>query len=227
MTHWCRDIPRDEAVRAAEDGREGPLPTLADVIAEPFADSAKCSPAVSKTGEWQSGLRTERVTLEITHSVPVAGWDWTNILETYRPGESVRVVEESAPSASGAANSPAAPVSAEPVTWGVKLPGHEPFGQDAVWSVRPSEELAKEVFPSSEGWVHFPLFAAPQPASSWLTEEERELLSSLADAWERRAAELERPGTWGSGLPSSKSLRSEAAMLRDLLARSSPPEVGK
>ena len=41
-----------------------------------------------------TGLRTERVTLEITHSVPVAKWDWTNILETYRPGESVRVVEE-------------------------------------------------------------------------------------------------------------------------------------
>ena len=33
MTHWCRDIPRDEAVRAAEDGRSGPLPTLEEAIA--------------------------------------------------------------------------------------------------------------------------------------------------------------------------------------------------
>ena len=32
MTHWCRDISRDEAVRAAEDGREGPLPTLEECI---------------------------------------------------------------------------------------------------------------------------------------------------------------------------------------------------
>ena len=59
---WCRDIPRDEAVRAAEDGRSGPLPTLESVIAEPFAEPAKCSPAVSESGEGQSGLLTERVT---------------------------------------------------------------------------------------------------------------------------------------------------------------------
>lgn len=30
---WCRDIPRDEGVRAAEDNRQGPLPTLEEVIA--------------------------------------------------------------------------------------------------------------------------------------------------------------------------------------------------
>ena len=132
-THpWCKSPCRDEAVRAAEDNRTGPLPTLEDVIARPFANTqgtceqsapappfaqpAKCSPAVSETGETQSrlrtervterrppqpggggnvtDLRTERVTLEVTHSVPVAKWDWTNILETFRPGESVRVVEE-------------------------------------------------------------------------------------------------------------------------------------
>ena len=33
MTHWCHDIPRDQAVRAAEDGRSGPLPTLEEAIA--------------------------------------------------------------------------------------------------------------------------------------------------------------------------------------------------
>lgn len=82
-------------------------------------------------------------------------------------------------SASGAVNSPAAPVSAEPVTWGVKLPGHETFGQDAVWSVRPSKELAKESFPSLEGWVHFPLYAAPQAAKGWLTKKDREWLTYL------------------------------------------------
>ena len=30
---WCRDIQRDEAVRAVEDGRQGPLPTLEEAIA--------------------------------------------------------------------------------------------------------------------------------------------------------------------------------------------------
>jgi hypothetical protein len=29
---WCHDIARDEAIRAAEDGRSGPLPTLDECI---------------------------------------------------------------------------------------------------------------------------------------------------------------------------------------------------
>jgi hypothetical protein len=51
MTHaWCRDIARDAAVRAAEDGRTGPLPTLEEAIASPFTDAAERSVPVSKTG---------------------------------------------------------------------------------------------------------------------------------------------------------------------------------
>lgn len=76
------------------DERDAAIRERDEAIAEPFVEPAKCSPAVSETGETQSGLRTERVTLEVTHSVPVASWDWTNILETYRPGESVRVVDD-------------------------------------------------------------------------------------------------------------------------------------
>jgi hypothetical protein len=38
MEHaWCRDPSRDERVRAAEDGRTAPLPTLEEAIAAPFA----------------------------------------------------------------------------------------------------------------------------------------------------------------------------------------------
>jgi hypothetical protein len=41
MTHaWCSDPARDAAVRAAEDGRTGPLPTLGEAIAAPFACTA-------------------------------------------------------------------------------------------------------------------------------------------------------------------------------------------
>ena len=87
---WCRDVPRDEAVRAAEDGRSGPLPTLEEAM-DAVTDRRPPEPG---GGGNVTDLRTERVTLEITHSVPVAQWDWTHILETYRPGESVRVVEE-------------------------------------------------------------------------------------------------------------------------------------
>ena len=139
-THsWCKSPARDEAVRAAEDGRSGPLPTLEVVIAEPFAEQAKCSPEVSETGDGQSwqtarpgggadpapsggepggaekGLRTERVVLEITHfwCRPVAEWAWPQMIRLDCPGESVRVVEASklAPAANAAAGSNHAPAA--------------------------------------------------------------------------------------------------------------------
>lgn len=96
MTHaWCSDPSRDEAVRAAEDGRDRPLPTLKEAIARPFANAAERSSTVSKTGEGQSGMRTERVTLEVTHGNPwrITAWQWSYILRL-GTGESVRVVEQ-------------------------------------------------------------------------------------------------------------------------------------
>jgi hypothetical protein len=181
MTHaWCRDVARDAAVRAAEDGRTGPLPTLGEAIAAPFAcavckgevydhrfkescprcggdaetwfghkvlsaiaidgfrkveeawsmipktgspssvveqenkgdsmrppttktatvendfaEAVERSPTVSKTGEWQSGMRTERVVLEVTHGecYCLPEWSWATILRLH-PGESVRVVND-------------------------------------------------------------------------------------------------------------------------------------
>ena len=67
----------------------------AEAIARPFADAAERSVPVSKTGEGQSGLRTERITLEVTHgeSFGVSHWSWVTILRI-KSGESVRVVEE-------------------------------------------------------------------------------------------------------------------------------------
>jgi len=59
---WCHDVSRDAAVRAAEDGRTGPLPTLGECISgvtETMSEKAR--------GEGMlHGLRTERVTLDIT-----------------------------------------------------------------------------------------------------------------------------------------------------------------
>jgi hypothetical protein len=67
--------------------------------AAPFADAAERSATVSKTGEGQSGMRTERVTLEITYrwaSHP-SKWNWNHVITspmvTLKPGESVRVVD--------------------------------------------------------------------------------------------------------------------------------------
>lgn len=75
---------------AAEDGRQGPLPTLEECI-----DGAKAMMV------GPSGLRTKRVTLEITYYDDIDAncprcWNWTEMM--YQQGlginESVRVVEE-------------------------------------------------------------------------------------------------------------------------------------
>ena len=97
MEHaWCRDPSRDERVRAAEDGRTEPLPTLGECIVAPFAEAAERSVEVSKTGEGQSGMRTERITLEVTHKAALSAREWHMWRTIFDPryGESVRVVEE-------------------------------------------------------------------------------------------------------------------------------------
>lgn len=87
---WCRDPSRDERVRAAEDGREGTLPTLVEAIGEVFP----------KQEATVGGLRTERVTLEVTYkwTTPPSLWNWNHVITspmvTLKPGESVRVVED-------------------------------------------------------------------------------------------------------------------------------------
>jgi hypothetical protein len=102
---WCLDVARDAAVRAAEDGRTAPLPTLGEAIAAPFACSAcggfgmdhRCRESCGECAP--GGMTTERVTLEITTFVGCvpAGWPWREIMggmAWIHPGESVRVVEE-------------------------------------------------------------------------------------------------------------------------------------
>ena len=99
MTHaWCRDVQRDEAVRAAEDNRQGPLPTLEEAISRAVQFMPTEAPQERKCTERESGLRTERVTLEVTvdpRRIFFPG-QWQNALRqsgSLMPGESVRVVQ--------------------------------------------------------------------------------------------------------------------------------------
>jgi len=93
---WCHDIARDAAVRAAEDNRTGPLPTLAEAIAAVRERRSE----QTKGDEMSQGMRTERVTLEVTYrwSNPPSKWNWNHVITspmvTLKEGESVRVVEE-------------------------------------------------------------------------------------------------------------------------------------
>ncbi len=64
MEHaWCHDIARDAAVRAADDGRTAPLPTLAECIDGMFPKGGSASSAVDHENKGD-GMRTERVTIE-------------------------------------------------------------------------------------------------------------------------------------------------------------------
>ena len=60
MSHWCKDIERDEAVRAAEDGRSGPLPTLEKAIAQAFGfDEASVQRACDETKTWPADIQVQ------------------------------------------------------------------------------------------------------------------------------------------------------------------------
>jgi hypothetical protein len=258
MTHawthaWCKSPARDEAVRAAEDGRTGPLPTLEECIA---AVTERMS--VDAGGEESSqGLRTERITLEVTHDLDARLSDWIVevVDESLGLMESVRVVEEahfddlaqvvmerdaairerdelrtqvkkaladsdkmwSCCLAVGgerdAAKARVAELEAasgggegEPVAWGISNPGHPHFGNCEVWTVRTTEEIAKAVYSAAQGWQHFPLYRAPPQPRGWLTGEEREAVHWAADA----AYDKQHPAE---------------DTLRNILARSTPPEV--
>jgi hypothetical protein len=102
MTHaWCHDIARDAAVRAAEDNRTRPLPTLGECIDGMFPKSVSASSTADHENKGD-GMRTERVTLEITrpaianYPAPAKQFMWQHLLRNVVQGEreSVRVVED-------------------------------------------------------------------------------------------------------------------------------------
>jgi hypothetical protein len=95
---------RDAAVRAAEDGRTGPLPTLGEAIAAITNHDAppgarvsdrQCASPADTGANKADGLRTERVTLEVTHDSHLSLRDWPSLRTFF--GESVRVVDEAGP----------------------------------------------------------------------------------------------------------------------------------
>jgi len=230
MTHaWCRDIARDAAVRTAE------------AIARPFADAAKCSVPVSKTGEGQSGLRTERLTLDITsaHDERLADCIVESIGDCLLHGESVRVVDEDREAADRVSREEGyrvllAEVMAAREERDSAIRERDCEKQradrdsvkcsalaDKVISLRArvAELEARTLTPgegscaaqaASGGGDHFADASkmVEQPRG-WLTEEEIDAVADAADTLSLRGCGSER----------------RARILRELLARSTPPEV--
>jgi len=100
---WCHDVARDAAVRAAEDKRTEPLPTLGEAIAGMFPKSGSASSAVDHENKGD-GMATDRVMLEdritlefsFDHRSNFRPKEWA---ATFLPGAvsqgiSVRVVDE-------------------------------------------------------------------------------------------------------------------------------------
>ena len=102
MTHaWCSDPSRDEAVRAAEDGRTAQLPTLEECIERQKQTARPCggtdpAPSRGERGAADTGMRTERITLEVTHNAALSAREWRMWRTIFDPryGESVRVVSD-------------------------------------------------------------------------------------------------------------------------------------
>jgi hypothetical protein len=206
-----------------------------------FADAAERSVPVSKTGDGQSGLRTERVTLEVTHNAALSAREWHMWRTIFDPryGESVRVVEEphfddlaqvamqrdaairerekavafwqgelrARTAERDAARARVAELQAasgggegEVDAWGIVRDGNV----ESVTHRRFRGEA--ECCAARLVGTVVPLYRAPPQPRGWLTGEEREAVQWAADA----AYDKQHPAE---------------DTLRNLLARSTPPEV--
>ena len=172
---WCSDPARDEAVRMAEDGRQGALPTLEEAIAAiTQKGNDMATKAEIQAADYRAEATSER-TEGVTERRPVDAGGGGNV--TGLRAE----LESSAPAASGAAgNSPAA------------------YGY---WNCVGLVAFSKHALGTVAGCEEVPLYRAPQPALGWLTAEER--------------AAIQRAISEGF----------DEEVLRNLLVRSSPPEV--
>jgi len=209
---WCSDTARDEAVRAAEDAAAVPaiqhrdLPEIvaalrarvarlehrfaaaSEIVAPPQPDPA--SPA--------EGMRTERVTLEVTHDClyPAAEWVLEAVQERFEgPTESVRVVEQT-----------------ETMRCMTKLRRE----RDAA---RADAERLRDRVAELEA-----ASAVPSRPRGWLTAEERAWLENEASRISNHLDEVAAMHTVGSTIR-PQQMRKDVALLRALLARESPPRV--
>ncbi len=235
MTHWCQNIPRDEAVRAAEDNRQGPLPTLEEAIAgvtERRPVDAGGGGNVTALRTERDKLRAERITQALTADRFASAVAEADTLRTR-----VAELEASAPAASGAAGS----------FWMVRWP--EGGDHDIDDELFADEQTARDMAEMEDGavvvelverqaasgaagteavawgYAHpngtlafasvqepepgtpaiVPLYAAPQAAKGWLTAEERETLMRISYSLDY------------------VQFATSAHFIRSLLARSTPP----
>lgn len=243
---WSLDHAGQAAIRRAEDGRTDPVPTLDELFAAvPWMMPKQISGSDAQVPENKGdtmpadGLRTERVTLEVTHNefFPVSEWSWITMLRL-RAGESVRVVEEThfddlaqvamerdaareecerlrarvAELEATAKLAPAANAGGEAnQPWPMAF---AVWGRGAVCGVSVSREdagaMQREFAFDTEV---MPLYAAPPEPRGWLTEEERKAVALAAEQAPESDFVSPSEGDWIRDVLSS------------ILARATPPMV--
>jgi hypothetical protein len=240
MTHaWCSDVSRDAAVRAAEDGRTGPLPTLGECIEGMFPKSGSASSAVEHEnkgdGMATDGLRTERVVLEITQFnnsgyKPASEWDWDFFLrgEALTDGESVRVVEEPLSDAWAqrlnrlTAERDAAirerdelrgEIASVRNCWGVSRAAND------VLKARVAELEARNVTAGEGSRAAQAASGGGEQPRGWLSEDERACLEKMRDELKRLLLAMSLKTVIG------QNTERDFIAIESILARSSPPEV--
>lgn len=236
MSHWCRDIQRDEAVRAAEDGRSGPLPTLEAVIER---QQQACALACVKDGFARLDEAWGMIPKSVSGSSAVEPENRGNHIDTNHDAPPGARVSESpcAGHADTGADTAGNGLRTERVT--DRRP-KEPGGGGNVTGMRtelitpeishdldaPLGDWIVQVLDESLGFDEYVRVveeaklapaanadggsnhAAPQPSPGWLTAEERLALA--------RAYDL---------LCDDDGDHPLARTVQRLLARSSPPEV--
>jgi hypothetical protein len=195
---WCRDVARDEAVRAAEDAVERPaVPEwreLPERVARLEREVAALRAPVAAEGEADvERLRAERDAAIRERDAALAR---VAELEAQRPRDLAEALEARRP-------------GAEPVAWATCCSD----GSDhSVWCMR--EDAESEA--ATIGGKVVPLYRSPPPRG-WLTAEECVLIARIAH-------NTREHDPVSQGRPYFITVR-EASVARSLLARNAPPKV--
>jgi hypothetical protein len=198
MTHaWCSDPSRDAAVRAAEDGRTGPLPTLGECIDGmiPKSGSASTAPEQENKGD---GMRPP------TTKTASVGSALARIAEAFRcePDDDDDLVEAARLLVRERDEAVAKAASGGGPSVGRKLA--ERLGRFA-------DRLESGALDMPSGLPTAASGGGEQPRG-WLTEEEREAIDMACQVFNGRHAGFDQR-------------YAAKDVLSNLLARSTPPEV--
>ena len=204
MTHWCRDLHRDEAVRASEDNRPGPLPTLEEAIA---GVTQRRPVDAGGGGNVTGGLRTERVVLSLARMGELIEERDAAIRERDRIRENAKAEHNIAKAALDERD--AAIRERESLREQLEsVACRAATAENRVAELEPAAKLAPAANAAAES-NHAPA-ASGAAGTGWLTAEEREALQYAIDRLR-----------WASGVCNE----AHANALDSVLARSSPPEV--